>query len=133
MTNPTNKEAWSEEFDKFLYDKFGEVKGNETYRWVFCADDLETKHSDILYDCACCLDGGIHGENCGCICHPRIKQIKDFIRSLVKSERQAEREEILGWMEKIVGLKINSVNSSWDVDKTLKDWKALLEKIRLKN
>lgn len=91
-----NVHDWDKRVENFLFDEFGkkEVTINRqkipvNERWLFCWDG---EPSDSSFDCACCIDGSytdcnsIGGNNCKCICHKRIRQLKSFIHRLLLEE-----------------------------------------------
>jgi len=95
------------EFDKFLdneFDKENKVTKGETHRWIFCEDKNRYKlwPKGIPDDCGCCLDDGDHGSidgkrtddlECGCHCHYRIGQIKQFLSDQIQKAYSKGREE----------------------------------------
>lgn len=55
------------------------------------------------------------------------EQMYSELTALIQFERKAEREKTLLEIERLVDLKINSLEASWN--KVDKDWRTLLEKI----
>ena len=93
MNKPTKIKEWEKEFEKFLRDDFDRdfKKKTETHRWLFCWNGEQNE--DPPFDCACCLDKE-DSKDCGCICHTRINQFKQFI-SKALSQQKAEIIEII--------------------------------------
>ena len=82
---PKSKTTLHERLERFMLDKFKAFdrpnKTGETYRWFFCHDFMG---EDIADDCACCFGYRPENKGCGCVCHFRIRQLEDFIKSELK-------------------------------------------------
>ena len=52
------------------------------WRWVFCENGLR----DRFDDCACCVAPPPEPNNCKCICHTRIEELRAALRKRKNSE-----------------------------------------------